>query len=45
MTYQWNVPAPEFDSGAEKGLNNISIAWSSLPEQLSVHIAPIGAFD
>jgi len=40
MTYHWIVPAPEFDSGAEKELNNISVAWASLPEQLSVHTAP-----
>jgi len=40
MTYHWIVPAPEFDSGAEKDLNNIFVAWASLPEQLSVHTAP-----
>jgi len=40
MTYHWIYPAPEFDSGAEKDLNNITVARASLPEQLSVHTAP-----
>ena len=43
MTYHWTYPAPEFDSGVEKDLNNIFVARASLPEQLSVHTAPNGA--
>ena len=40
MTYRWIYPAPEFDSGAEKRIKNIFIAYVSLSEILTFNFAP-----